>query len=186
MAPSEDLKKKRSSAKRNFTLQCNALDPLLDQKGEDAVKGEERIRDDLEILETRFKAFKVAHEAYVVELENVTEEEDLESLDEEQKYVTEVKDTYFKIKRKVEIFDAEVKTLKDKSKADADAAEEKVRTNADAVREKAKVDADAAREKAKADKIEQDLNEAEEALLNAVEDHQRVVQSVTEIHNEVK
>ena len=114
MAPIEELKKKRSSAKRNFTLQVNALDPLLDQKGEDAVKAEKRIRGDLELLETRFKAFTVAHEAYVVELENVTEEADLDSLDEEQKYLTEVKDTYFKFERKVEIFDAEVKTVKDK------------------------------------------------------------------------
>ena len=84
MAPIEELKKKRSSAKRNFTLQVNAVDPLLDQKGKDAVEGERRIRDDLQILDTRYKAFKDAHEAYITGLEDITEEEDLEILDEEQ------------------------------------------------------------------------------------------------------
>ena len=89
MAPIEELKKKRSSAKRNFTLQVNALDLLLDQKGEDAVKGEQRIRDALQILDTRYKAFKDAHEVYITALEDITEEDDLDTLDEEQKYVME-------------------------------------------------------------------------------------------------
>ena len=191
MGQVEELKKKRSSSKRNVTLQVNIVDPLLDLKGQEAVDGEPRIRQALQILDKRFEAFTDAHEAYVAELENVTEEEDLDSLDEEQKYFTEVSDSYYNVLKKVKLYDAEVKTVNDKVKADADAAEEKVKTNADTERRKAKADADAAEEKAKADKIEQDLKEAEvrkakETLLNAVEDHERVVHNVTVIHNEVK
>ena len=101
MAPIEELKKKRTSSKRNVTLQVNVVDPLLVLKGQDAIDGEPKIRQALQILDKRFKAFTDAHEAYVAELENVTEEDDLESLDEEQKYFTEVSDSYYDVLKKV-------------------------------------------------------------------------------------
>ena len=59
MAPLEDLKKKRTASKRNYTVKLNTVTPLLSLKGEDAVKGALKVQEALGDLEKRFKSFKV-------------------------------------------------------------------------------------------------------------------------------
>ena len=61
MASTEDLKKKRSAAKRKITLQINDITPLLDLKGPAAKQNEKLFKESIAELETRFNTFKLAH-----------------------------------------------------------------------------------------------------------------------------
>ena len=65
----EDLKKKRSAAKRKVTLQINDITPLLALKGKDANAKAEKFKAAIADLANRFNAFKVSHQAYVDLLE---------------------------------------------------------------------------------------------------------------------
>ena len=110
MAPIDDLKKKRSAAKRKVTLKINdTITPLLNLKGQEAHENAKEFKDAIVDLETRFNAFKVAHEAYVNQLEDETDDENIEAvLKKEEDYVNDVNKNYHETLKKVKAFDKEV------------------------------------------------------------------------------
>ena len=109
MASTEDLKKKRSAAKRKITLQINDITPLLDLKGPAAKQNEKLFKESIAELETRFNTFKLAHDAYVNKLEDETDEDKLDAvLKVEQDYLNEVNNSRHDTLKKVKDFDKEV------------------------------------------------------------------------------
>ena len=110
----EDLKKKRSAAKRKVTLQINDITPLLDDlKGTDADENKKVIKEDLVELETRFNAFRLAHNSYVSQLEEETDDKNLDDvLNSEQEYLNLVKKSYHDTLKKVAAFEKEVEVGK--------------------------------------------------------------------------
>ena len=105
----EDLKKKRSAAKRKVTLQINDLTPLLDLKGNDANENAKEVKEELVELETRFNTFRLAHNGYVSQLEEEKDEKELDAvLETEQEYLNEVKKSYHDTLKKVKDFEKEV------------------------------------------------------------------------------
>ena len=105
----EDLKKKRSAAKRKVTLQINDVTPLLALKGKEANENADMFKAAIADLTNRFNAFKLSHEAYVDQLEEETEENELDAvLKKEQDYLNEVNDSYHNTMKKVKDFDKEV------------------------------------------------------------------------------
>ena len=63
MAPIDDLKKKRSAAKRKVTLKINdTINPPINLKGQEAHENAKEFKDAIADLKTCFNAFK-AHKA---------------------------------------------------------------------------------------------------------------------------
>ena len=110
----EELKKKRSAAKRKITLKINdTITPLLTLKGKEACESANEFKEAISELENRFSAFKLAHEAYVNQLEDETEEENLDNvLKAEEDYSKEVYKNVHDTLKKVKGFDEEVKDAK--------------------------------------------------------------------------
>ena len=110
MAPIDDLKKKRSAAKKKIILKINdTITPILNLKGQEANENAKELKEAITDLETRFNAFKVAHEAYVNQLEDETDDENIEAvLKKEEDYVNDVNKNYHETLKKVKAFDKEV------------------------------------------------------------------------------
>ena len=96
----EKLFKKRTFAKKNFSLNYNKLLPIVQQTGAEACDSLQDVKDLMVRLETCSGAFVNLHEQYVEALEEDTLEKDAEEVLETQfKYQNEVEDKFMSIRK---------------------------------------------------------------------------------------
>ena len=93
-----NYKKKKSSAKTNFTQNYNKLEPLVRQDASEAKESVQDAKEFMEKVDKFFKMFSTAHDNYVRKLEEDTEEDDLENvLDTQFKYFDEVQSKFISV-----------------------------------------------------------------------------------------
>ena len=100
MTSVEELFKKRSFAKKNFTLNHNKLLPLVQLSGTEACESIQDVKDLMLKVETCYQTFIKSHDAYLEALEDVTQEKDADQVLETQfKYLNDVEDKFISVRK---------------------------------------------------------------------------------------
>ena len=96
----ENLFKKRTFQKKNFTLNYNKLLPIIQQAGAEACESLQDAKDLMVKVEGCFQSFVKSHDNYVEALESDTAEKDADEVLETQfKYQNEVEDKFMSIRK---------------------------------------------------------------------------------------
>ena len=96
----ENLFKKRTFQKKNFTLNYNKLLPIIQQTGAEACESLQDAKDLMVKVEGCFQSFVKSHDNYVEALESDTAEKDADEVLETQfKYQNEVEDKFMSIRK---------------------------------------------------------------------------------------
>ena len=98
--PIESLFKKRTFAKKNFTLNYNKLLPIVQQTGAEACDSLQDVKDLMVKVENCYNGFSQVHDQYVEALEEDTLEKDAEEvLTKQFNYKNEVEDKFMSIRK---------------------------------------------------------------------------------------
>ena len=99
MSPDE-LTKRRSFAKKNFSLNHNKLLPLVQLSGTEACESIQDVKELMLKVENCYNVFVKAHDSYVGALEDVTLEKDAENVLETQfQYLNDVEANFISVRK---------------------------------------------------------------------------------------